>query len=128
MNPYSKKLFDCLMEIENSQYPDCHQDVLKKRMSLLEKFIDEFGTNHVTINTYTNMMQSSLSITLDVFKSNKFISGDIIVDLGSEPYEIWAKRNRLNLNEDGNKGIYISEIFDFNDWTWNKTLEGSLND
>ena len=101
---YAKKLFECFMEIEKSQYPPQSFERLDHRKNLLEKFILEFGVNHLSITNYTNMMQILSSITVDVFDSKRWMEGSISVGVGSEPYELWATRGE--------------KVFDFNNWLW----------
>ncbi len=102
----AKKLFDCFMEIEKSQYPEYYYEKLDERKSIIEKFIVEFGVDRVTINNYTNMMQFSSSITLDVFDSKRWQEGSIDISIGSESHEYWASRVNKNIK------------FNFQTWVW----------
>jgi len=107
---HAKRLFDLFVELEKSSYPESKHENLDKRHEMAEKFIMEFGVNHVTVQNYTNMMQLCSAVTLDCFDSKRYTEGDIEVNLGSNPDEIWADRG-------GNFGK-VQEYFDFNEWKW----------
>jgi hypothetical protein len=102
----AKKLFDCFMEIEKSQFPEYLHKAVDERKNIIERFILEFGADHVTICNYTNMMQFSSSITIDVFQYGRWKEGSININIGSEPQEYWA--NRIN----------GTQKFDFEKWKW----------
>lgn len=110
----SKKLFDCFMDIEASQYHLHQQDKLNDRRKDAERLIVEFGCNHATITNYTNMMQMSSSITIDVFDSKRYMDGDLDIHIGSEAQELWATRGGMR--------------FDFQEWEWIPIPENISND
>jgi hypothetical protein len=119
MKDHGLKLLNCFLGIEESMYPKHRLDEAKKRSETVRKFVEEFGCNHVTVNNYTNMMQFSSSITIDRFKSEKYMNGDINIDLGSELHELFAKRIRTEYpKEPPFLTKYIKEVFDFKSWQW----------
>lgn len=112
MNKNTERLLNCFLEVEESQYPECIRNKVIERHNIVRKFIDSFGCDYVTINTYTNMMQSHNSITLNVFNLN-YLNGSIAIDLGSEPQELFA--SRVHRNKEYKK---IVQDFNFNKWKW----------
>ena len=112
----AKKLFDCISDIEKNQYPPQHHTALDSRKDITEKFIIEFGGNRVRIITYTNMMQESHSVNLDVYSSSKFSGGNIGISWGSEPQELYARRVHYSFK---NKKDVV-EVFDFFLWKWSE--------
>jgi len=111
---HAKKLLDCFLEIEENQYPEFHKVKAKIRSETVRKFIVEFGADHVTVNNYTNMMQLSSSITIDVYQTGGSLKGNIEIDLGSETHELYAKRNTW----DSKKLKHIDQVFNFELWVW----------
>jgi hypothetical protein len=101
---HAGKLLDYFLKIEEEQYPESLRQQVRTRHEKVVKFISEFGVDMVTLNTYTNMMQLSNSLTIDVFDSKRYGEGKINIDLGSEAWELWATRG--------------DKQFDFRSWKW----------
>ncbi len=104
----AKKLVDAFLEIEESQYPEIFLERLKYRHEQVRKLILEFGADYVRINNYSNMLQLSSSIIIDVFDPDNWRNGDMVIELGSEPHELGASRTKQGK----------LETFDFRNWKW----------
>ena len=120
MKEDTKALIELFMEVENKQYPGFYRRESKQCVQLAERtervirLIDELSWNRATINTYTNMMQSMHSLTVDTFDSKRYTFGSIVIDVGSEPQELQAVRIK-----DGT----ITARFNFDDWTFEPVKE-----
>ena len=104
------RLLTTFLEVELEQFPKRSAQSANSRNHVVTKLVKEFAVDKVTINTFTNMMQSLNSITIDYFDSSRYKEGNITINLGSETWEIWASRASIYNN--------ITEEFDFDTWTW----------
>ena len=111
------KLLDCLLKIEEDSYPETIKESVIERSNIVRKFVKQFGVDRVTVNTHTNMMQNLHSITINVFNSGRWKEGNIIIDLGSEPDELWATKTIRTYLHPGYKDV--NYWFNFKTWRWN---------
>jgi hypothetical protein len=118
MNDNAKKLLQCFLDIEDSQYPEVFKDRLIERNNKVIDLIEKYGVNHVTVSTYTNMMQFLSSVTIDTFKGDAVVHYDLDIELGSEVQELSAHRNLTVYSEESKRFKVVPQYFNFktNEW------------
>lgn len=92
--PMNKALYDTMISCESKQYGNPNNPKFEIRKQAIAEFINNHGCDHVTISSLTNMGQTTHSIMLDTFVSEKWDNGEITIQLGPMP-ESWIASRKV---------------------------------
>jgi hypothetical protein len=114
LSKQSITLIKVFLLVEGQQYPSHFKERLLEREKKIWRVIEDYGVNHVTLHTYTNMMQDLCTLTVDTFVSGRFMEGNLDIQIGSEPQELCCIR----------KGKW----YDFDSESWKEPVEYRIED